>query len=86
MEHLRELNRLEGMNIFELRNLMDDLFFKELQDDPEFQRIRSELISKYYAQHETVRKWMEENHISVRKLAEKSERKVARVEPIQSGQ
>jgi len=35
--------------------------FNPIRDEPEFQQILNEVEAKYQAEHERVRKWMEEN-------------------------
>lgn len=54
-------NEMESMQVYVQRNFRDDYFFKSIQDEPEFIKIRSELIGKYQAEHERVRLWLEEN-------------------------
>jgi len=60
----------EYLRIFMLREIMPlwwlDLFksdplFESIKDEPEFQQILSDAETKYQAEHERVRKWLEEN-------------------------
>ncbi|HUX94149.1 MAG TPA: hypothetical protein VMV47_00340 [Bacteroidales bacterium] len=38
----------------------DDPLFDSIRDDPEFQQIVKEVESKYQAEHERARRWLEE--------------------------
>jgi hypothetical protein len=61
-EHLRKFNELEGMPIH-ARGMKDDLFYKNIRNEPEFLQIASEIETKYQAEHERVRRWLEENEM-----------------------
>ncbi len=63
VEHLRALNRLDRIGMFSYRNLESGVVFSSILDDPEFQKIRSELMAKYRTEHERVRKWLKENNM-----------------------
>ena len=41
--------------------IKDDPLFNSIRNEPEFQRIVSDVEAKYQAEHERVRKWLEEN-------------------------
>jgi len=41
--------------------LNDCAYFDSIRDEPEFQQIVSDIGTKYQAEHEKVRKWLEEN-------------------------
>jgi len=58
-EHLRIFNQQEWMNIYVMQ-IRYSPFFESIRDEPEFQQIVSELEAKYQAEHERVRKWLEE--------------------------
>jgi hypothetical protein len=67
-EKARAIEILRGFDCYHVisRSLLDDLkkynpLFNSIRDDPEFQKIVSSWESKYQAEHERVRKWMEEN-------------------------
>lgn len=60
-ESLRHLNQMDRLQVYVLRNLEDDSFFESIQDDPEFQKIKKELIAKYQSEHKRVTNWLEEN-------------------------
>ena len=38
-----------------------DPFFDSIRDEPEFQQIVRDIEAKYQAEHERVKKWLEEN-------------------------
>ena len=38
-----------------------DPLFNSIRNDPEFQQIVKDIESKYQAEHERVKKWLEEN-------------------------
>ena len=42
-------------------NIKDDPIFDSNRDEPEFQQIVRNVEAKYQAEHERVRKWLEEN-------------------------
>jgi tetratricopeptide (TPR) repeat protein len=60
-ENLRAWARLPVCPIWWVTFLKDDPLFNNLRDEPEFQQIVRDMESKYQAEHERVRKWMEEN-------------------------
>jgi hypothetical protein len=37
--------------------------FQSVKNDPEFQKIENEINSKALAEHERIRKWLEENEM-----------------------
>jgi TolB-like protein len=61
MENLRKLNQMENTAVYVQMNMQDDHYLECIQNDPEFQEIRSEIIAKYQAEHERVRQWLEDN-------------------------
>jgi hypothetical protein len=44
-----------------LSAIKDEPLFKYIRDEPEFRKIVSDPEAKYLAEHERVRKWLEEN-------------------------
>ena len=40
-----------------------DPLFNSIRNEPEFQQIAKDIEAKYQAEHERVRKWLEENNI-----------------------
>lgn len=60
-ENLRIFNRrdrMPGWVVLDLKNLQ---LFNSIRDEPEFQQILHDVESKYQAEHERVRQWLEEN-------------------------
>jgi TolB-like protein/Tfp pilus assembly protein PilF len=60
-EHLRLLNQKQHIPVWLVSALKIDPAFNSIRDEPEFQQIMDELESKYQAEHERVRQWLEEN-------------------------
>ena len=61
-QYLREFNKQSGMNIYVKNNFRENHpYFSSIQDDPEYQSIRADILAKYQAEHERVRQWLEEN-------------------------
>jgi TolB-like protein/AraC-like DNA-binding protein len=60
-ENLRHLNHWQSMQIWIVSNINDDPMFDSIRDEPEFQQIVKDIEAKYQAEHERVRKWLEEN-------------------------
>ena len=59
-KNLRLYNQATRMNTHH-KELRDNLIFESYIDDPEFQQIIRDVESKYQAEHERVRQWLEEN-------------------------
>ena len=51
------------MNLQRVNSIKNDPIFNNIRDEPEFLKIKSELIAKYQAEHERVRQWLEENDL-----------------------
>jgi len=60
-ENLRLLNQRQRMPQWQVSNIKDDPMFDSLRHEPEFQQIVRDIEAKYQAEHERVRKWLEEN-------------------------
>jgi TolB-like protein/Tfp pilus assembly protein PilF len=60
-EILRLFNQKERMMSWAHVQINDDPLFDSIRDDPEFQEIVRDIQKKYQAEHERVRKWLEEN-------------------------
>lgn len=61
-KHLHEFNKQAGMRIYVKNGFREDNpFFASIEDDPEYQSIRTEILAKYETEHDRVRKWLEEN-------------------------
>ncbi len=62
-ENLRLFNKKKMMPFYMAAALRTEPLFDPLRDDPEFQQIAREVEAKYQAEHERVRKWLEENDL-----------------------
>jgi TolB-like protein/Tfp pilus assembly protein PilF len=60
IENLRKFNQRKWMNFFIYRFIKEDPLFESIRDDPEFQEIVGDIEGKYHAEHERVKKWLEE--------------------------
>jgi TolB-like protein/AraC-like DNA-binding protein/Tfp pilus assembly protein PilF len=60
-ENLRRLNKAQKMPIWLIKDLKNDPLFENIRDEPEFQQIVKDVESKFQAEHERVRQWLEEN-------------------------
>jgi len=62
-ETLRLLNQRQRMPLWAASYIKDDPMFESIRDESEFQQILAEVEAKYKAEHERVRKWLEENEM-----------------------
>jgi hypothetical protein len=62
-ENLRLVNQLQNGPLYLVSNLKDDPMFDSIRDEPEFQQIVRDVETKYQAEHERVRQWLEENEM-----------------------
>ncbi len=46
-----------------IKDINNDPLFDSIRDEPEFQQIVRDVEAKYQAEHERVRKWLEENEM-----------------------
>ncbi len=46
-----------------IKEINNNPLFDSIRDEPEFQQIVKDVEAKYQAEHERVRKWLEENDI-----------------------
>ncbi len=60
IENLRKFNQGNWMNFFISRLIKQDPLFDSIRNDPEFLEIVRDIEGKYQAEHERVRKWLEE--------------------------
>ena len=60
-ENLRIFNQKQRMGFWRETMIKDDPLFDSIRDEPEFQQIVKDVEVKYQAEHERVRKWLEEN-------------------------
>jgi TolB-like protein len=61
LEYLRIFNQRKTMEVWCVSMLKNDPLFKSIQNEPEFQEIVRDVESKYQAERERVRQWLEEN-------------------------
>ena len=59
-ENLRIFNQRQWMNSWMVYWIKNDPLFDSIRDEPEFQQIVRDVEAKYQAEHERVRKWLEE--------------------------
>jgi TolB-like protein/Tfp pilus assembly protein PilF len=59
-KNLRIINQMHKIDFPSINNLKQNPSFDNLREEKEFQKIVSELEAKYQAEHERVRKWLEE--------------------------
>jgi tetratricopeptide (TPR) repeat protein len=59
-ENLRVLTRIPVYPIWWVGLIKEDPLFDSIRDEPEFQQIVRDVEAKYQAEHERVRKWLEE--------------------------
>jgi TolB-like protein len=60
LKMLKQTPLFEVMNLSRLTYIKNDPLFNSIRQEPEFQGILKDMESKYQAEHERVRKWMEE--------------------------
>jgi hypothetical protein len=60
-ENLRIFKQRQTMPTWLVTQIKNDPFFESIRDEPEFQQILADVEAKYQAEHERVRKWLEEN-------------------------
>jgi TolB-like protein/Tfp pilus assembly protein PilF len=59
--YLKSFSQRKIIHLWMLWDLKHDPFFKDIRDEPAFQQIVWDAESKYQAEHERVRLWLEEN-------------------------
>ena len=60
-ENLKIFNQRQNISYWMLLMIRIDPLFEKIRNEPEFQLILHEVETKYQAEHERVRKWLEEN-------------------------
>ncbi len=60
IENLRKFNQRKWINFIIARLIKQDPLFDTIRNDPEFLEIVRDIEGKYQAEHERVRKWLEE--------------------------
>ncbi len=59
-ENLKIFNKRESIRQWMVMFINKDPLFDGIRDEPEFQQIVRDVEAKYQAEHERVRKWLEE--------------------------
>jgi TolB-like protein/Tfp pilus assembly protein PilF len=59
-ENLKIFNQRQGMPLWAVIFIKTDQLFNSIRNEPEFQQIVKDVEAKYQAEHERVRKWLEE--------------------------
>jgi TolB-like protein len=59
-ENLKIFNQNQSFTFYWVTRIKDDPFFTTIKNEPEFQKIVRDVEAKYQAEHERVRKWLEE--------------------------
>ncbi len=59
-KNLKEVAKVNICELWRLSAIKDEPLFDGIRNEPEFQEIVKEMESKYQAEHERVRKWLEE--------------------------
>ncbi len=60
-ENLRILNQMQRIPFWQEVLIKTDPLLNSIRNEPEFQQIAKDIEAKYQAEHERVRKWLEEN-------------------------
>jgi tetratricopeptide (TPR) repeat protein len=60
-KNLRIVNQRQRIPLWMIKDIKNDPLFNTIRDEPEFQQIVRDIEAKYQAEHERVRKWLEEN-------------------------
>jgi tetratricopeptide (TPR) repeat protein len=60
-EYLRLFNQRQRMPLYMIKEIKNNPLFDSIRDEPEFQQVVRDVEAKYRAEHERVRKWLEEN-------------------------
>jgi TolB-like protein/AraC-like DNA-binding protein/Tfp pilus assembly protein PilF len=60
-KNLRILNQIQPVALWLEMDMKKDPVFNSFRNEPEFQQIARDIEARYQAEHEKVRKWMEEN-------------------------
>jgi TolB-like protein len=59
-KNLRILNQIQRVPLWMVTCMKKDPLFNSIRNEPEFQQISKDIEAKYQAEHEKVRKWLEE--------------------------
>jgi hypothetical protein len=60
LDNLKEFTKFQFCPLGRITTIKNDPIFKNIRNDQKFKNIVNELESKYQAEHERVRKWLEE--------------------------
>jgi tetratricopeptide (TPR) repeat protein len=60
-KNLRIFNQIQRVPLWMAHYIKIDPLFNNIRNEPEFQQIAKDIESKYQAEHERVKKWLEEN-------------------------
>ena len=59
-KNLRIFNQIQRIPLWMAMLIKTDPLFNSIRNEPEFQQIAKDIEAKYQAEHERVRKWLEE--------------------------
>jgi hypothetical protein len=59
-KNLKIYNQSQRITLFMAMTMKTDPLFNSIRNEPEFQQIAKEIEAKYQAEHERVRKWLED--------------------------
>jgi hypothetical protein len=62
-KNLKIFSQAQKFHLTWISFLKNDPLFHSVENDPDFQKIESEIDSKALAEHERIRKWLEENNM-----------------------
>ena len=62
-KNLRIFNQIQRVPFWMLTFIKTDPLFNSIRNEPEFQQIAKDIEVKYQAEHEKVRRWLEENNM-----------------------
>jgi TolB-like protein/Flp pilus assembly protein TadD len=62
-ENLKIFNQRQAFSLWYVTSIKNDPFFNNFRNETEFQQIVRDVEAKYQAEHERVRKWLEENNM-----------------------
>ncbi len=62
-KNLRTFNQIQRAILWLATDMKIDPLFNSIRNEPEFQQIAKDIEAKYQAEHERVRKWLEENNM-----------------------
>ena len=62
-QHLDEYNKINNFSLTEISFVENDPLYESIRDEERFQKIVQNMKAKNQAEHERVRKWLEENYM-----------------------